>query len=70
MGSDKSEFKLWNDKLINALSQALGTPWRKFMKNLNQLLDQDRKVLTPEELNEVEGAEEICLGNSTSESAC
>ena len=25
LGSDKSEFKLWSDKLINALAQTLGT---------------------------------------------
>ena len=32
LGSDKSEFKAWNEKLINALAQTLGTPWRKFIK--------------------------------------
>ena len=26
LGSDKSEFKSWNDKLISALAQTLGTP--------------------------------------------
>ena len=36
LGSDKAEFKAWNDKLINALAQTLGAPWRKFMKNLNR----------------------------------
>ena len=32
LGSDKADFKAWNDKLINALAQTLGAPWRKFMK--------------------------------------
>ena len=51
LGSDKSEFKAWNDKLINAFAQTLGSPWRRFMRNLNKALDQDRKVLTVAELN-------------------
>ena len=33
LGSDKAEFKSWNDKLINAMAQALGTGWRKFILN-------------------------------------
>ena len=45
LGSDKAEFKSWNDKLINAMAQTLGTEWRGFMKNLNKALDQDRKVV-------------------------
>ena len=32
LGSDKSEFKNWNEKFINALSQSLGRTWRTFMK--------------------------------------
>ena len=51
LGSDKSEFKSWNEKLINALSQSLGKHWRTFMENLNRRLDQGRKVLEVEELN-------------------
>ena len=54
LGSDKSEFKSWNDKLINALAQVLGKPWRTFMRNLNRVLDQDRKVLTEAELGEIQ----------------
>ena len=50
LGSDKSEFKAWNEKLINALAQTLGTPWRKFVKSLNEHLDQTRKALTNQEL--------------------
>ena len=50
LGSDKSEFKNWNEKLINAISQSFGVSWRAFMKNLNCRLDQDRKVLSPEQL--------------------
>ena len=59
LGSDKSEFKNWNEKLINALSQSLGSPWRAFMRNLNRQLDKDRRVLLNNELNEIEGAELI-----------
>ena len=45
LGSDKSEFKNWNEKIINAIAQVLGTPWRKYMKSLNQTLDQDTQIL-------------------------
>ena len=51
LSSDKSEFKSWNEKLINATSQTFGVAWRQFMKALNRKLDQDRKVLSDEELN-------------------
>ena len=27
LGSDKGEFKMWNEKLINALTQAMGVEW-------------------------------------------
>ena len=57
--SDKSEFKMWNEKFINAVAQVLGTPWRKYMRNLNRQLDQDRRVLTQEELNKIEGIGEL-----------
>ena len=30
LGSDKSEFKTWNEKFVNAVAQSLGAPWRKF----------------------------------------
>ena len=46
LGSDKLEFKNWNDKLVNVTSQAFGTSWRGFMKTLNRKLDQDRKWTT------------------------
>ena len=59
LGSDKSEFKSWNDKFVNAMAQSLGKSWRKFMKNLNQTLDKERKVLTTDELNAITGASEI-----------
>ena len=29
LGSDRAEFKVWNEKLINAMTQTLGRPWRK-----------------------------------------
>ena len=66
LGSDESEFKNWNEKLINALSQSLGSPWRAFMRDLNRQLDKDRKVLSTSELNEVEGAELIIEGDNCS----
>ena len=49
LGSNKSDFKSWNEKFINAIAQAARTPWRKFMMNSNKQLDQDRKVLTTQE---------------------
>ena len=63
LGSNKSDFKNWNEKFINAIAQGAGTPWRKFMKHLNKQLDQDRKVLTTQELDNIEGAGDI--GNKT-----
>ena len=54
LSSDKSEFKNWNEKLINATSQTFGVAWRQFMKALNRRLDQDRKVLNNEELSTVD----------------
>ena len=65
LGSDKSEFKSWNDKFINVVAQSLGTHWRKFMKNLNQTLDRERKVLITEELDAIEGAAEMRQKEST-----
>ena len=59
LGSDKAEFRMWNERFINAIAQVLGIPWRMYMRNLNRKLDQDRTVLTDEELNQVEGIKEI-----------
>ena len=67
LGSDKAEFKLWNDRFINAVAQTLGTSWRKYMRNINRQLDTDRRVLKEEELNRIEGAEEIGNGIEASE---
>ena len=67
LGSDKAEFKSWNDKLINAIAQTQGTEWRRFMKNLNKALDQDRKVLAKEDVKKIEGAAEVDLGAKSSE---
>ena len=53
LGSDKAEFKVWNDKFINAVAQTLGAPWRKYMRNLNRKLDQDRKPLTSDVLGKI-----------------
>ena len=59
LGSDKSEFKTWNEKFINAISQTLGVKWRRFMRNLNRMLDQERRPLTTEELDGIDGAQEL-----------
>ena len=59
LGSDKLEFKNWNEKLINATSQTFGTHWRKFMKSLNQKLDQDRKVLDDVDVDLLDGAGQL-----------
>ena len=32
LGSDKTEFRQWNERLINAITQNMGIPWRSFMK--------------------------------------
>ena len=59
LGSDKAEFRMWNEKFINAIAQVLGTPWRVYIRNLNRKLDQIRTVLTDDELVQIEGAQEI-----------
>ena len=64
LSSDKSEFKSWNEKLINAAAQSLGTPWRKYMRNLNKAFDKDRKVLDDNQLIQIAGADEIVDGDS------
>ena len=52
----KSEFCAWKDKLINAMAQMLGLQWRVFMRNLGLELDRNRKVLSTEQLNRIDGA--------------
>ena len=59
LGSDKADFKNWNEKLINTIAQVLGTEWRKFLKNLNEKLDQDRKVISKSALSAINGAEKL-----------
>ena len=36
LGSQKEDFKNWNEKLINATAQTFGPDWRKFMKKIKQ----------------------------------
>ena len=70
LGSDKAEFRMWNEKFINAIAQVLGTPWRTYMRNLNRKLDQSRTVLTDSELSEIEGINEVkitCNGDEAFE---
>ena len=59
LGSNKSDFKSWNEKFINAIAQGAGAPWRKFMNNLDKKLDQDKKTLTNQELDNIDGAADI-----------
>ena len=59
LGANKAEFKNWNERLINALAQSLGTQWRPFMQNLNRALDTTRKVLDHEDLEDIEGSDEV-----------
>ena len=56
LGSDKSQFKSWNEKLISVLFQTLGLGWRKFMRSLHRQLDQDRRILDVAELDKLDGA--------------
>ena len=67
LGSDKAEFKNWNDRFVNAIAQVLGSPWRKFLRNLNRELDQNRKLLAKEELGHIEGATEVVEGSRANE---
>ena len=58
LGSDRTEFRQWNERLINAVTQAMGIPWRSFMKKVMESLDVNRKLLTNEEVEkEAEMAE-------------
>ena len=50
LGSDKSEFKMWNDKLINAIAQVRGREWRMYLRELNQRLDKTRIPLNDQDL--------------------
>ena len=59
LSSDKTEFRNWNDKLVNAMSLVLGTGWRTFMINLDRKLDENRKILDKDELNAIEGAQNL-----------
>ena len=59
LGVRQADFKNWNEKLINAVAQVLGTEWRKFMKNLNEKLDQDRKVISESAMSAIDGAEKL-----------
>ena len=67
LGSDKSEFKNWNEKLINATTQTFGSEWRKFMKELNEKLDIDRKVLSDVEINALPSALQVTDPDKCSE---
>ena len=53
LSSDKSEFKIWNDKLINAISQVFGSDWRVFMKALNQRLDETRLIMDDKDMQSI-----------------
>ena len=59
LGSDKSEFKNWNEKFINALAQVLGPQWRVFMKSLNKELDTNRKIIPESDLHRINGSQHL-----------
>ena len=59
LGSDKSEFKSWNDKLLNIMAQCLGKKWRTYMLDLNKQLDVRQKVLDEDDLELLDGYEEL-----------
>ena len=59
LGSDKAEFKSWNEKFVNAVAQSLGTSWRKFLRNLNKALDQERRVLDDIDIALIDGAADV-----------
>ena len=48
--SNKQEFRSWHEKFVNAVSQVFGTQFRKFTEELNSKLDQDKKLLSDDEL--------------------
>ena len=57
--SDKLVFREWNDKFINALVQGLGPEWRTFFVSLNAKLAAERKPVTMEALNQINGANRL-----------
>ena len=59
LGSDREAFKMWNKKLINTMSSAVGKNWRKYMNVLNKKLDGARTELTEEQLKDLEGYDEL-----------
>ena len=59
LGNDKSEFKAWNEKLINVMAQCLGKPWRTFMLQLNKQLDISQKVLNTADLEVLHGLDDL-----------
>ena len=61
LGSEKSEFKLWNEKFVGGVSHVLGTSWRKFLHASNQRLDLDRKPLSSDDVQSL--IETACVDN-------
>ena len=41
LGSNREEYKEWNDKLINSISMIKGTKYRNFLIGINRGLDID-----------------------------
>ena len=59
LGSNKEEYKAWNGKLLNAVCSVLGQNWRKYLHELNKKLDVGRKVLEADNLQLVEGYQDL-----------
>ena len=68
LGSDKSEFKNWNQKLLNIMTQCLGKEWRTYMLELDKMLDVRQKVLDNDDLELLPGYDDLTDTEQASES--
>ena len=48
LGSDRNEFIDWNEKLINAIAQVRGWNVRRYIKEINSMMDVDRNSIPKE----------------------
>ena len=48
-------------RFVNALAQSLGPSWRVFMKSLNRALDTRRKVLDEQDIDDLDGADDVSM---------
>ena len=54
LATDKSVYKQWNERLISTMACLMGRCWRFFLFALNKKLDEKNKVLTKEELQDMD----------------